>query len=459
MVREVTRKFGVRVTAAIVLSMLAVTTLSGVLNYQLTFKSKFEDLRENLKVLAQVAAVNIDVDELKQIPLNAQGKATPSYAKIRDYLKKIRVANQQIVSIYILTKVDASNQWKFIVDDDERNRFKATCSPGDPYDAGRFLEMLHGYNEPSADKKIEIDEWGKTVSGYAPIRDAGGRPIAELGIDVDADSIYAMERQVIMQAMKVGVLGFIFSLFLGLLISGRVVGPVKKLIAGARYIGQGNYHHQVIVPGDDEIAHLSKAFNEMAANLMVTRQQALNHFFESVKSMAKVLEYRDKYTMGHSESVASYADKIAAQMGIDPRTREMFHNVCLLHDIGKVGVRDHVLLKPDKLNDEEWAAIKSHPVLGEQILRPILQDRTMLAVIRNHHERFDGTGYPDGLKDEQIPLLVAITTVADSYDAMTSNRAYRKGMSKEEAIEQLKRGRGKQFHPDVVDAFLTILNK
>ncbi len=144
-------------------------------------------------------------------------------------------------------------------------------------------------------------------------------------------------------------------------------------------------------------------------------------------------------------------------MGVDAKTLDMFQRVALLHDIGKVGVRDSVLLKPDKLDDEEWDAIKIHPVLGEQILKPILNDSTMLMVIRNHHERIDGKGYPDGLKGEQIPLLVAITTVADSFDAMTSTRAYRRALSVEQAVEQLVNNRGTQFHPDVVDVFLQIL--
>ncbi len=230
------------------------------------------------------------------------------------------------------------------------------------------------------------------------------------------------------------------------------------MISGARYVGEGNLHYQVSVKGDDEIAQLSKAFNEMASNLKSSHQQLLGYFLDTVKSMVKVLEYRDHYTLGHSESVANYADKIAQQMGVDAKTRAMFHQVCLLHDIGKVGIRDSVLLKAEPLDDEEWKAVKIHPILGEQILKPILQDAVMLAVIRNHHERFDGKGYPDGLKADQIHLLTAIATAADCFDAMTSNRSYRKAMSQDEAIEQLIKYRGTQFHPDVIDAFLIVLN-
>lgn len=163
--------------------------------------------------------------------------------------------------------------------------------------------------------------------------------------------------------------------------------------------------------------------------------------------------------MGHSQSVADYAGKIAGHMGIDPKTVEMLKRVTLLHDIGKVGVRDNVLLKPGKPTDAEWENIKAHPVLGWQILKPILDDPQMLAVIRNHHERQDGKGYPDGLAYDQISLLVSIVTVADSYDAMTADRPYRRAMSRAQAIEQLLKGRGNQFHPDVVDAFVEILTQ
>ena len=117
-------------------------------------------------------------------------------------------------------------------------------------------------------------------------------------------------------------------------------------------------------------------------------------------------------------------------------------------------------IRPDKPTDEEWENIKAHPVLGWQILKPILDDPNMLAIIRNHHERQDGKGYPDGLAREQISLLVAIVTVADSYDAMTANRPYRNGMSQARGDRTItKRERASQFHPDVVDAFLEVLNE
>ena len=166
------------------------------------------------------------------------------------------------------------------------------------------------------------------------------------------------------QALVILLAGIILAIILGLLIASRVVGPVNQLITGTRYIADGNLHHRVQVSGDDEISELADSFNNMAQSLEESRQKLLDYFYDAVKSLVLILEYRDQYTMGHSQSVADYAEKIARRMGIDPKTVEMFKKVTLLHDIGKVGVRDNVLLKPDKLTEEEWENIKAHPVLG-----------------------------------------------------------------------------------------------
>ena len=133
--------------------------------------------------------------------------------------------------------------------------------------------------------------------------------------------------------------------------------------------------------------------------------------------------------------------------------------MAILHDIGKVGIEDRILKKPGKLTDEELQQVKTHPVIGEEILRPVLENEDMLAVVRGHHERYDGKGYPDRLKGENMNILAAIVAVADAYHAMTSERPYRKAMSKEEAIKELKKHKGSQFHPKVLDIFLRVLGE
>ena len=151
--------------------------------------------------------------------------------------------------------------------------------------------------------------------------------------------------------------------------------------------------------------------------------------------------------------------KIARQMGLPEEKIELLREAALLHDIGKLGIQDMILSKKVVLTNEDWHIIHKHPEIGEEILRPISLDIELLAVVRGHHERYDGKGYPDGLKGDKIDILTAIVAAADSYDAMVSNRAYKNNMTETDAIEQLKANRGLQFDPKVIDAFIEVLEK
>jgi len=177
-------------------------------------------------------------------------------------------------------------------------------------------------------------------------------------------------------------------------------------------------------------------------------------FLSAITALAYALEAKDKYTSGHSQRVAETSVAIAKEMGLSQHSTERIRQAGLIHDIGKIGVREAVLNKPDRLTDEEFGHIKSHCEAGEHILTPIVEDEEILKVVRHHHEHYDGTGYPDGQKYEHIPLGARILAVADSYDAMTSERPYRKAMSDEAACAEIERGKGTQFDPEVADAFL-----
>jgi len=454
--------FHLRVTLGMVASMVVLSIINNILDYHLTFKSHFENERVSLENLAKNAALMINAEELKQIPLDKNGIDAPAYQIISQQLKRIKATNPQIEDIYILTPTGTKNIWKFIVDLDETkpNGTKIPASaPGTDYDAGRFSQMISGLNEPSADDKLETDEYGTTLSGYAPIRDEVGKPLAILGIDIDAANIHAMKKEILKGSVIFLMIAIVLAIILGALISGRVVQPIKQLKRGVDYIKDGHWSHKVNISGKDEIAQLASSFNKMAEGLAHSQQLLRSYFFDSVKSMAMLLEAKDRYTSGHSQSTADYSEKIALRMGVDPTVVKYFKSIVLLHDIGKVGVKDTLLQKPGKLDEKEFELMKQHPLLGEQILMPILEDPLMRSVIRNHHERHDGQGYPDGLSEDKIPLLVSIVTVADSYDAMTSNRSYRQAMSKEAAIEQLVKNKGTQFNPKVVDIFLEILKE
>ncbi|MDA8124952.1 MAG: response regulator [Deltaproteobacteria bacterium] len=173
----------------------------------------------------------------------------------------------------------------------------------------------------------------------------------------------------------------------------------------------------------------------------------------SITSLITALEARDPYTRGHSETVAQLAVKMGQRMHIDAEDLERLDIAARLHDIGKIGVPDHILLKPDRLTDAEFAIIRQHPATGTSILSVIPSLKPILPVILHHHERFDGKGYPDGLKGSQIMLWARMTAVADTYHALTSDRPYRRGMGHEQAMKIIAAVRGTQLCPDCVDAF------
>lgn len=179
-------------------------------------------------------------------------------------------------------------------------------------------------------------------------------------------------------------------------------------------------------------------------------------FLSAISSLVRTVEERDPYTAGHSRRVRAYALHLAAALGLDRRQRKQLGLAAVLHDIGKVGIPDDILHKPDRLTPVERSIIDSHPEVGERILAPILRSRAVLAAIRGHHERIDGNGYPDGLAGERIPLLARVLTIPDCYDALTTSRAYRPALPTHEALALLEAGAGSQFDPQFVRAFLRI---
>ncbi len=179
-------------------------------------------------------------------------------------------------------------------------------------------------------------------------------------------------------------------------------------------------------------------------------------FLNALTALVYALEAKDKYTSGHSQRVAEISVAIAREMGLSRQDIAGIRLAGLIHDIGKIGVRASVLNKPDRLNDDEYQHIKTHTEIGEHILAPIVEDEQILKAVRHHHERHDGTGYPDGLSGGQIPLGAKILAVADAYDAITSERPYREAMSTQIAYNIIERCKGSQFDPEVADTFLII---
>jgi response regulator RpfG family c-di-GMP phosphodiesterase len=198
-----------------------------------------------------------------------------------------------------------------------------------------------------------------------------------------------------------------------------------------------------------------------------TRQLADKHrqlktgYIETIRALAEAVDAKDAYTRGHSERVGVYATKVAREMGMARERIERVYIAGLLHDVGKIGVRDAVITKPDRLTDEEYEEIKAHPLIGARILEPISFLADVAPCVRHHHEWYDGSmrGYPDQLRGDQIPLGSRIILVSDTLEAMTSDRPYRKGMPLEAVLSELHKYSGSQFDPVCVDAMLRLLNR
>jgi putative nucleotidyltransferase with HDIG domain len=182
-----------------------------------------------------------------------------------------------------------------------------------------------------------------------------------------------------------------------------------------------------------------------------------NHLLEMVTSLASAIDAKDTYTKGHSSSVSRYAEALARAINLPEVEVERITLGAMLHDVGKIGIPEDVLRKPTHLSDEEWEVMKQHPVIGaEKVLMPNEALRDLIPIVKYHHEHWDGSGYPEKLKGEEIPFSARIVAIADAYHALISDRPYRKGLSVQKACEILKMGSGIQWDSNLVRQFIQI---
>jgi len=232
---------------------------------------------------------------------------------------------------------------------------------------------------------------------------------------------------------------------------------IIPIIVEDKVIGVINLENTSLNP---DTIDLLRSFSEGAAvaiNNAHLYQKIQDSYFEITKALAQAIEAKDPYTHGHSARVVEYTVLIAQKLDLPEKEKELLKYAAMLHDIGKIGVRGIVLNNPKGLTGEEYDEIKKHPLVGEGIIEPIELLQPIKALIRHHHEWYNGKGYPDGLSGENIPLGARIIAVADAYDAMKSDRPYRKALTEETAIQELKRGSSTQFDPKIVEVFLETL--
>jgi len=187
-------------------------------------------------------------------------------------------------------------------------------------------------------------------------------------------------------------------------------------------------------------------------------EQLEESLFETVIALANAVEARDTYTKDHSARMEVLVVEVCKQLDFPEEEIQNMRLAARMHDIGKIGVPDHILRKPSSLTEEEWVEMRKHPEIGSKILAPISKMDKVSPIIRAHHEKFNGTGYPDGLEKDQIPLGARILTVVDAYVAMTDDRLYRKSLGHTKALEELIKNKGSQFDPEIVDIFLKVID-
>ena len=211
----------------------------------------------------------------------------------------------------------------------------------------------------------------------------------------------------------------------------------------------------------EDLSLLTSLADQVAVALDNSRlyQELEEMFFQMADSFADAIEKRDPYTGGHTRRVTLYSEAIAKYLPLEPLQRKWLKITSVLHDIGKIGIEDYILKKPDRLNPEEFEVIKRHSEIGAKIVEHIRQLKEIIPGVKYHHEQVDGKGYPDGLMGEDIPPLARIVAVADTYDALTTDRPYRKAMGKEAAVEEMKRCSGTQLDKEVVEAFIQAYEK
>jgi HD-GYP domain-containing protein (c-di-GMP phosphodiesterase class II) len=282
------------------------------------------------------------------------------------------------------------------------------------------------------------------------------------GVIVQSDIDTAYFTAIDLQRKSLIVSGIVTALavVLGFLFAGQISRPVQTLADGARRLAGGDYATRVAVRSGNEVGVLADAFNQMGEEIQkaieeIRRRAAENQelFMGSIRMLANAIDEKDPYTRGHSERVAYYSACTAKHLGMTREEVERVHLSGIIHDVGKIGIEDKILRKASALTDEEYAIMKQHPTKGEHILDavPLLKERAGDGL--THHENVDGSGYPSGLRGEQIPLFGRIVSVADAFDAMTTDRPYSKAMTFDAAVMRLKSLAGKKFDAGCVEAF------
>jgi putative nucleotidyltransferase with HDIG domain len=312
----------------------------------------------------------------------------------------------------------------------------------------RNTETIH-FTEKENNRPVEM------VGTYSTFPEVNWAVISERSLDeARADAgVTELNQQALAFVSVVVLVAILFGYFFAVGIST----PIRSLAASTRAISRGEFHQRTPVRGAAEISELAENFNLMASDieeyiekLKEAAEENRELFIGSIRMLAAAIDEKDPYTRGHSGRVAKYSTLIAQEMKLSPEDLDKLKIAALLHDVGKIGVDDRVLKKPGSLTPEEFEIMKTHTTKGANIMRPVSQLKDMLPGIELHHEHMDGRGYPYGLTGPQIPRMARIISVADTLDAMTTNRPYQNAMDLEYALGRIKALAGSKFDEAIV---------
>ena len=437
------RRLGWRLTVAVLLLTAVGILASGLLQYRAQERFLRESLGGLLLNIARTGALLLDGDAHEQV-VKAGRNDTPEYLALRDRLLLIQETNQLGDAVYTLSNIDGETARYGVISN-------GLAPVGQAYrlapETRPVLRRVLAEGQAGFTGIYASDD-GRWITAFAPIRNRTERTVGALEVDFRADlylaQLQAVRRRLWLHSLVAGLL----AVGAGVLISRQVTRPVSQLVAAAQRVVEGDLASPVRVDARDEIGLLANVFHLMVVRLHVSHRSL-------VDVLVRALESRDGES-GSLGRLARASGALAEGLELDRTQREALELGALLHDIGEIRMPESVLHKPGSLTPEERLLVQGHPQAGVEILEVVPLLTPALDVVAGHHERYDGTGYPQGLEADEIPLVARIFAVVDSLDAMTHDRPHRPARSLDEAFAVLKNEAGRQFDPRVVEAALAM---
>jgi HD-GYP domain-containing protein (c-di-GMP phosphodiesterase class II) len=357
----------------------------------------------------------------------------------------------------VLAAVDPEREIEVIV---ARADGELVIGPSQLFDTPLPLEQLLQVTGSRAATQVWPDGQTYLTSGQPQTPVADEPALGWIVLARQPTAVAFARADLLVRQLAVVLLGVALPLtVLTMLVLQRTTRPLRTIAAAADRLPTSEVGASLpAIPGHDEVAGLAQALRRLLGRLQDSNEALLRAYDTTIAGWSRALDLRDHETEGHSQRVCRLTLQIAQNMGFSKEELVHIRRGALLHDIGKMGIPDYILHKPGPLNDEEWALMRRHPVYAYKLLAPIGYLRPALAIPYCHHEKWDGTGYPRGLRSEQIPLEARIFAVVDVWDALTSDRPYQRARPKAVALEMIKAQSGRHFDPAVVTVFLSVVN-